>query len=314
LNKNLKESVYSTYPPYFITMPRTKQIKSGASVYSTMSVADLKKLLDERKIEGKSKLTKKESIVKVLETYDLNPEDKDAIQSMVNEMASVKKSKTVEVVQDQEVNVQDPEPSSEESEEKEVKKTTKPKKKTSEKAPEKAPEEEAKKPKKYTKKKVEKVQEQEKEQEKEPEKQRTETQEKDKEKEQMKQPEQKESENDLSLPKIAHINSSPESDQINSEEKAKEKEKEVNLKKSKTPKKVKIQEVPKESEKKQQEEEEKDNDPDMLKAYKVTLDILVKMRNLSEHAHQNQKFKEEWNSKLQDMNDELEMLMSNLKI
>jgi hypothetical protein len=298
-----------------------------------MSVADLKKLLDERKIEGKSKLTKKESIVKVLETYDLNPEDKDAIQSMVNEMASIKKSKTVEAVPDQEVNVQDPEPSSEEAEKKEVKKTTKAKKKTTEKESEKVPkksnsEEEDKKPKKYTKKKVEKVQEKDtsSEEEKEPETQGKEPEQQVKEPEQ--QVKEQESENDLSLPKIAHINSSPESDQINEEVKTEEKtqaKEEVNVKTSKAPKKVKIQKEPEEpkqtqmqeeqpEEKEPEEKEPEDNDPDMMKAYKTTLDILVKMRNLSEHAHKNQKFKEDWNSKLQDMNDELEMLMSNLKI
>jgi hypothetical protein len=63
-------------------MARTKIVKENETSYSKMTVGELKKLMEERKIEGRSKITKKEALVKVLETYDQDPEDKDAIKSL----------------------------------------------------------------------------------------------------------------------------------------------------------------------------------------------------------------------------------------
>ena len=74
--------------------PKKKSIKKAEdtkSEYSKMSVAELKKLLEERKIDGRSKLTKKDSIIKVLELFDQDPENKDAIKDLVNEIGTPKK-------------------------------------------------------------------------------------------------------------------------------------------------------------------------------------------------------------------------------
>jgi len=82
-------------------MPRTATTKKAAPQkeettievvdYSKMPATALKKLLDERKIEGRSKLTKKEAMVKVLELFDQNPEDKAAIAALVAEISTPRK-------------------------------------------------------------------------------------------------------------------------------------------------------------------------------------------------------------------------------
>jgi hypothetical protein len=59
--------------------------------YSKMTATALKKLLDERKIDGRSKLTKKEAMMKVLELFDQNPEDKSAIAALVAEISTPRK-------------------------------------------------------------------------------------------------------------------------------------------------------------------------------------------------------------------------------
>ena len=58
--------------------------------YSKMGVADLKKLLEERKIDGRSKLAKKEAMIKVLELYDQDPEDKKAISALILDIGKSK--------------------------------------------------------------------------------------------------------------------------------------------------------------------------------------------------------------------------------
>jgi hypothetical protein len=62
--------------------------------YSKMTAVELKKLLDARKIEGRSKLTKKETMIKVLELFDQNPDDKESIAALVAELSTPRK-KTV---------------------------------------------------------------------------------------------------------------------------------------------------------------------------------------------------------------------------
>jgi hypothetical protein len=84
-------------------MAKTKTIKNTQPVtesetttqdYSKMTAVDLKKLLDIRKIEGRSKLTKKETMVKVLELFDQNPDDKSAITALVAELSTPRKRNT----------------------------------------------------------------------------------------------------------------------------------------------------------------------------------------------------------------------------
>ena len=62
--------------------------------YSKMTAVELKKLLDTRKIEGRSKLTKKETMIKVLELFDQNPDDKESIAALVAELSTPRKKNT----------------------------------------------------------------------------------------------------------------------------------------------------------------------------------------------------------------------------
>ena len=73
----------------------TQKIKNSeviSKAYSKMGVGELKKLLEERKIDGRSKLTKKESMVKVLELCDQDPDDKKTIKALIAELATPKKT------------------------------------------------------------------------------------------------------------------------------------------------------------------------------------------------------------------------------
>jgi hypothetical protein len=60
--------------------------------YNKMNSAALKKLLEARGIEGRSRLTTKDAMIKVLEIFDQDPEDKTAISSLVAEVSTLKKS------------------------------------------------------------------------------------------------------------------------------------------------------------------------------------------------------------------------------
>jgi hypothetical protein len=59
--------------------------------YSSMTSAELKKILEERKIDGRSKLTKKDTMVRVLELFDKDPQDKKSISSLVAELSTPRK-------------------------------------------------------------------------------------------------------------------------------------------------------------------------------------------------------------------------------
>jgi hypothetical protein len=73
----------------------TKEEKSeNQEDYSKMTAVELKKLLDTRKIEGRSKLTKKENMIKVLELFDQDPEDTGSIASLVAELSATRKKNT----------------------------------------------------------------------------------------------------------------------------------------------------------------------------------------------------------------------------
>jgi hypothetical protein len=79
-------------------MPRTQtsgkntiEQEDQAQDYSKMTNAELKKLLDTRKIEGRSKLTKKEAMIKVLTLFDENPEDNVSITALVAELSTPRK-------------------------------------------------------------------------------------------------------------------------------------------------------------------------------------------------------------------------------
>jgi len=60
--------------------------------YSKMNNASLKKLLENRGIEGRSRLTTKDAMIKVLEIFDQDPEDKAAISSLVAEVSTPRKN------------------------------------------------------------------------------------------------------------------------------------------------------------------------------------------------------------------------------
>jgi hypothetical protein len=90
--------------------------------YSKMTAVELKKLLDTRKIEGRSKLTKKETMIKVLELFDQNPDDKESIAALVAELSTPRK-KNASKSEVQEGN-DDETPSSEEKPKKATKKAT----------------------------------------------------------------------------------------------------------------------------------------------------------------------------------------------
>jgi hypothetical protein len=62
--------------------------------YNKMSCADLKKILNERKINRRSNLTKKEEMVKVIEFNDKYPHDKTGLENMITDLTLVKKSKS----------------------------------------------------------------------------------------------------------------------------------------------------------------------------------------------------------------------------
>jgi hypothetical protein len=62
--------------------------------YTKMSAVALKKLLDERKIEGRSKITKKDAMIKVLELFDQNPDDKLSITALISENSTPRKKTT----------------------------------------------------------------------------------------------------------------------------------------------------------------------------------------------------------------------------
>jgi len=62
--------------------------------YAKMTVAALKKLLENRNIEGRSKLTTKGVIIKVLELFDQDPQDKAAISALVAEVSTPRKKKS----------------------------------------------------------------------------------------------------------------------------------------------------------------------------------------------------------------------------
>ena len=81
-------------------MARTKIVKDD-SPYSKLGVGELKKLLEERKIDGRSKLTKKEGMVKVLDLYDQDPEDKAAIKALIAEIGTPKKTASTEKSKDE---------------------------------------------------------------------------------------------------------------------------------------------------------------------------------------------------------------------
>jgi hypothetical protein len=102
-------------------MPRnikaTNAEPESATNYSKMTAVELKKLMDSRKIEGRSKLTKKETMIKVLELFDQNPEDKESIASLVAELSTPKK-KNVSKSEMEEGNEQKEISSEEKSEEK----------------------------------------------------------------------------------------------------------------------------------------------------------------------------------------------------
>jgi hypothetical protein len=59
--------------------------------YSKMTVSQLKKLLEERSIEGRTKLTKKDAIISVLEFFDQDVEDKKGLSKLISELGTPRK-------------------------------------------------------------------------------------------------------------------------------------------------------------------------------------------------------------------------------
>lgn len=80
-------------------MPRTKQTAqceapnttTSATSYNSMSNAELKKIIDERKIEGRSKLTLKTAMIEALTFQDENPEDKKGLAELISKYNKPKK-------------------------------------------------------------------------------------------------------------------------------------------------------------------------------------------------------------------------------
>lgn len=70
---------------------RIKEQTESTSDYAKMSVAELKKILEERKMDGRSKLTKKDTIIKALEFFDQDPEDKHGLKDLITEIGTPKK-------------------------------------------------------------------------------------------------------------------------------------------------------------------------------------------------------------------------------
>ena len=61
--------------------------------YSKMTTASLKKLLEQRNVEGRSRLTTKDTMIKVLELFDQDPQDKTSISAFVAEISTPRKKK-----------------------------------------------------------------------------------------------------------------------------------------------------------------------------------------------------------------------------
>jgi hypothetical protein len=70
-------------------MPRTKVIHN--SKYGKLSLVELKKLIEERKIDHKSRITKKEHLMRLLEQYDETPEDNQAMMNLIDQLTEIKK-------------------------------------------------------------------------------------------------------------------------------------------------------------------------------------------------------------------------------
>jgi len=104
--------------------------------YSKMGVGELKKLLEERKIDGRSKVTKKDAMIKVLELFDQDPEDKKAIKALIAELATPKKTTSSSKSKGEEgpeakVEIKEPETKEPQTSEKPVKEKKKPSSKPS---------------------------------------------------------------------------------------------------------------------------------------------------------------------------------------
>jgi len=80
-------------------MARTKQTARCAAPntaadntsYNSMSNAELKKIIDERKIEGRSKLTLKSAMIEALTFQDENPDDKKGLAELIAKYTKAKK-------------------------------------------------------------------------------------------------------------------------------------------------------------------------------------------------------------------------------
>jgi hypothetical protein len=89
----------TTYRNIRTTMARTKQTArceapnttTSATSYNSMSNAELKKIIDERKIEGRSKLTLKTAMIEALTFQDENPEDKKGLAELISKYNKPKK-------------------------------------------------------------------------------------------------------------------------------------------------------------------------------------------------------------------------------
>lgn len=81
-------------------MARTKIVRNTAnpttSSYQSMSNSELKKIIDERKMEGRSKLTIKSAMIEALTFQDENPDDKKGLAELISKYSKVKKDSTSE--------------------------------------------------------------------------------------------------------------------------------------------------------------------------------------------------------------------------
>lgn len=109
---------------------RIKEQTESTSDYSKMSVAELKKILEEKKMDGRSKLTKKDTIIKALEFFDQDPEDKQGLKDLITEIGTPKKVSSTKKEQEEEKTPKkkDSSKSKKEKSEKSTPETTKPKK------------------------------------------------------------------------------------------------------------------------------------------------------------------------------------------
>jgi hypothetical protein len=311
-----------------------------------MTATALKKLLDERKIEGRSKLTKKESMVKVLELFDQNPEDKSAIAALVAEISTPRKRNATKSEVEPEETTEDKKEEESKMNVEKPKKKSKAKKETSSESEEPVKEE---KPKKKSKAKEASSESEEgdKEKPKRKGKSKKETSEDSKKNAKTKTNKKKEEETPVestitSTSDVLLISDKePSPSIIDMEHRVEDSEATQKIEDSEATQKIEETSVPKKrgrklpgavkvlpeiyvnEEKKEISDEtetsmeatptahqpemvDPEDDPAMIEVFKLTRDILRQMKYLAREAHRDDNFKKSWTKQLSNMKKDFE--------